>query len=138
MQSLTFLGKKSKTMMAVRKIRQFEEDFDAPKFCKQASEIYIKMHELLAKRDTENLIDYVTERAYPEVIHNIDKKTIRWKYLKDVELPRIVQARTTEVLSKENVFAQVTVRFHMQQVKHFTFSDNVIYFLIYILIGSFC
>lgn len=116
MQSLTFLGKKSKTMLAIRKIRQYEEDFDVPKFCKEATDIYIKMHELLAKRDEENLIDYVTERAYPEVIHNIEKKTIRWKYLKDIELPRIVQARTTEIITKENSFAQVTVRFHTQQV----------------------
>lgn len=116
MQSLTFLEKKSRTMMAIRKIRQFEEDFDVPKFCKQATEIYIKMHELLAKRDTEDLINYVTEKAYPEVIHNIDKKTIHWKYIKDIELPRVVQARSTDVISKQNIFSQLTVRFHTQQV----------------------
>lgn len=102
--------------MAVRKIRQFEEDFDAPKFCIEANDIYKKMHELLTERDKENLIDYVTERAYPEVIHNTEKKTIHWKYLKDIELPRIVQARTTDIITKENIFAQLTVRFHTQQV----------------------
>lgn len=116
MQSLTFLGKKSKTMMAVRKIRQFEEDFDSPKFCEEATEIYIKMHKVLTKRDKDDLIEYVTEKAYPEVIHNMDKKTIHWSYLKDIELPRIVQARTTDVITKENIFAQLTVRFHTQQV----------------------
>lgn len=114
--------------MAVRKIRQFEEDFDAPKFCKEATEIYIKMHEILTKKDKENLIDYVTERAYPEVIHNTDKKTIRWKYLKDIELPRIVQARTTDIITKENIFSQLTVRFHTQQVgiqNAYFFSSNI-------------
>lgn len=116
MQSITFLEKKTRTMMSIRKIRQFEEDFDVPKFCKEATQIYIKMHEMLANRDKENIIDYVTEKAYPEVIHNIDKKTIHWKYLKEIELPRVVQARTTDVISKENVFSQLTVRFHSQQV----------------------
>lgn len=116
MQSLTFLGKKSTTMMAIRKLRTFEEDFDTPQFCKQATQIYIKMHELLANKDTESLIDYVTERAYPEIIHNILRNTIRWKYLKEIELPRVVQARCTDILTKENIFAQLTVRFHTQQV----------------------
>ncbi|XP_057657830.1 probable 39S ribosomal protein L45, mitochondrial [Diorhabda carinulata] len=115
MQSLRFLEKKSKTMMAIRKVRQFEEEFDTPQFCKQASQIYIKMHEMLAAQDKENIIDVITERAYPEVMHNVQNKTIRWKFIKDIELPRVVQARCTEVITKENIFAQITVRFHTQQ-----------------------
>ncbi|CAH1163569.1 unnamed protein product [Phaedon cochleariae] len=115
MQSLQFLEKKSRTMMAIRKIRQYEEDFDSPEFCKEATKLYIKMHELLSARDKDNLIDVVTERAYPEVLHNVENKTIRWKYIKDIELPRIVQARCTDVISRENIFGQVTVRFHTQQ-----------------------
>lgn len=115
-QSLVFLGKKSRTMMSVRKIRQYDEDFDGPEFCKSATDIYIKMHECMVANDKENLINYVTERAYPEVIHNIENKTLRWKYLKDVELPRIAHARNTEVITPDNIFAQVTVRFHTQQV----------------------
>lgn len=116
MQSLQFLGKKSKTMMAIRKIRQYEEEFDSPSFCKEASKIYIKMHELMMDKDNEDIIDVVTERAYPEVIHNIKNKTIHWKFIKDIELPRIVQARCTDIITKENIFAQITVRFHTQQV----------------------
>ncbi|XP_023014765.2 mitochondrial ribosomal protein L45 [Leptinotarsa decemlineata] len=115
MQSLEFLTKKSKTMMAIRKVRQYEEDFDTPDFCKEALKIYIKMHEMLADRDEEGIIDVVTERAYPEVLHNVRNKTIRWKYIKEIELPRIVQARCTDVITKENIFAQLTVRFHTQQ-----------------------
>ncbi|XP_050510622.1 probable 39S ribosomal protein L45, mitochondrial [Diabrotica virgifera virgifera] len=115
MQSVQFLQKKTTTMMAIRKVRQFEEEFDTPQFCKDAEKIYIKMHEILASDDKENLIDYVTERAYPEVTHNIKNKTLRWKYIKELELPRVVQARCTDVVSKENIFAQITVRFHTQQ-----------------------
>ncbi|XP_017775199.1 PREDICTED: probable 39S ribosomal protein L45, mitochondrial [Nicrophorus vespilloides] len=115
-QKLQFLEKKSKTMLAIRKIRSFEEDFDTPEFCKAAQNVYIKMHECMASGDKETIQQYITERAYPEVMHNMKNKTIRWKYLKDVELPRVVHARCTDVVSKENIFAQVTVRFHTQQV----------------------
>lgn len=115
-QKLEFLEKKSKTMMAIRKIRTFEEDFDTTTFCKEAEEIYVKMHECIAKRDLENIVDYVTERAYPEVIHNIENKTIHWKFIKNIELPRVVHARCTDVITKENIFGQTTVRFHSQQV----------------------
>ncbi|KAJ8930534.1 hypothetical protein NQ314_016647 [Rhamnusium bicolor] len=116
MQSVRFLEKKTKTMMAVRKIRQFEEDFDTPEFCKEATKIYIRMHEMMVARDKDNIIDVITERAYPEVMHNLENKTIRWKYIKDVELPRVVQARCTDIITKENIFGQITVRFHTQQV----------------------
>ncbi|RZC33397.1 Tim44 domain containing protein [Asbolus verrucosus] len=115
-QKLQFLEKKSKTMMAIRKIRSFDEDFDTEKFCKEAENIYIKMHECMVENDRDNLITYVTERAFPEVIHNIENKTIRWKFIKNVELPRVVHARCTDVITKENIFGQATVRFHTQQM----------------------
>jgi len=115
-QKLEFLEKKSKTMIAIRKIRSFEEEFDTAEFCKEAEKIYVKMHECMAKNDLDGLTTYVTERAYPEVIHNISQKTIHWKLIKDVELPRVVHARCTDVITKENIFGQVTVRFHTQQM----------------------
>lgn len=117
-QTMNLLTKKTKTMMAFRKIRSFEEDFDVPAFLKQAEEVYKKAHELMAGQKKEELIKYVTERAYPEVLHNIDRKTLRWRYIKEVELPRVVHARVIDVITKENLFAQVTVRFHTQQVCH--------------------
>nr|CAH7719246.1 unnamed protein product [Callosobruchus chinensis] len=115
MQSLRFLEKKTKTMMAIRKLRQYEEEFDTPDFCLEASKIYIKMHNLLAEKNKDDLIEVVTERAMPEVIHNIENKTIRWRYIKDIELPRVVHARCTHIITNDNMFAQLTVRFHTQQ-----------------------
>jgi len=115
MQNLKFLQKKSKTMMAIRKIKAYEEDWDTPEFCKKAQETYIKMHEKMAEGNTEDMTDYVTERAYPEVINNMKGKTIRWRFIKELELPRVVHARYTHMVSEENIFAQLTVRFHTQQ-----------------------
>uniref|UniRef100_A0A7G3AUQ7 Large ribosomal subunit protein mL45 n=2 Tax=Lutzomyia longipalpis TaxID=7200 RepID=A0A7G3AUQ7_LUTLO len=115
-QKFEFIEKKSKSMMALRKIRQFEEDFDAPVFCKEAQDIYIKIHELMMNREKYKIREYLTERAYPEVMHNTRDKTIHWKFLKSLDYPKLVHARCTEMISKDNIFAQVTVRFHTQQI----------------------
>lgn len=112
--------------MAIRKIRSYDEDFDTPDFCKHAEELYIKAHECMMEGDKEKMIDYVTERAYPEIIHNIKNKTLRWQFIKNVELPRVVHARTTTLVSNENYFAQITVRFHTQQVSEI---QNVLFFV---------
>jgi len=115
-QKLQFLEKKTKTMMAIRKVKSFEEEFGTSEFCKKAEEIYIKAHECMVSKDKDEIQKYVTERAYPEIIHNTENKTMNWKFLKSVELPRIVHARCTDVITKENIFGQLTVRFHTQQV----------------------
>lgn len=49
--------------------------------------------------------------------YNMMNKTIHWKFLESLEPARLVHARTTDMISKENVFAQLTVRFHTQQVQ---------------------
>ncbi|XP_061725704.1 large ribosomal subunit protein mL45 [Cydia pomonella] len=114
-QAAELLEKKSKSMMAIRKIKSFEEDFDSKIFCQQAQDIYIKAHEALANNDRKALQIYVTEKAYGEFRHNSHLKTIRWKFLQSLEPPRVCHARCTDVVSKENIFGQVTVRFHTQQ-----------------------
>lgn len=112
---LEFLEKKGKSMMAIRKIRSYEEDFEPPEFAEKAQEIYLKAHETMVRKNKYELRQLITERAYPEMMHNIRDKTIRWKFIKSLELPYVIHARCTEVISKENIFAQVTVRFHTQQ-----------------------
>lgn len=114
-EKLQFLEKKGKSMMAVRKIRGYEEDFDAPDFAEKAQEIYIQAHEAMQKKNKYELRQYVTERAYPEMMHNVRDKTLRWRFLKTLELPHVIHARCTDVIHKDNIFGQVTVRFHTQQ-----------------------
>ncbi|CAB3233111.1 unnamed protein product [Arctia plantaginis] len=114
-QTVQLLEKKSKSMMAIRKIKSFEEDFDRSIFVQRAQEMYIKAHECLANNDKRGLRLYVTEKAYPEFRHNSSMKTIRWKFIESLEPPTIVHARCTDVVSKENIFGQITVRFHTRQ-----------------------
>lgn len=115
-QKFEFIEKKSKSMLAVRKIRTFEEDYDPVQFALTAQDMYIESHNLLCAKNKYMLREVVTERAYPEMMHNVSDKTIRWKFLKSLEPPRVVHARCTDIISKENIFGQVTVRFHTQQI----------------------
>jgi len=53
-----------------------------------------------------------------EMTWKLEKKSFRWKYIESLEAPRVVHVRTTEMLSKENVYAQVTVRLLTRQVSY--------------------
>nr|CAG4647392.1 EOG090X0DDP [Megafenestra aurita]SVE92647.1 EOG090X0DDP [Megafenestra aurita] len=114
-QSVELLSKKSKSMMAVRKIKSFDEDFSTSTFPEIAQEVYLGAHKALAEKDYDGLHKYVTELCFPIMTHDIRFCTIRWQFLKSLEPPRIVHARCTDIVTKENVFSQVTVRFHTQQ-----------------------
>lgn len=56
------------------------------------------------------------------LIHNVENKTLVWKFVESLEPPRIVHARVTNIITKHNEYAQVTVRFHNQQVLIFFIS----------------
>lgn len=43
------LEKKTRSMLAIRNIKKFEEGFDTDEFAIEAQDIYIKAHECLAK-----------------------------------------------------------------------------------------
>lgn len=115
-QKFEFLEKKSKSMLAIRKVRSYEEDFDALEFARHAQIVYTEAHYALSKKDKYKIRDFVTERAYPEMMYNIKFKKINWQFLKSLEPPRVVHARCTDVISKDNIFGQITVRLHTQQV----------------------
>lgn len=115
MQKMQRLEKKGKSMMAVRKIRQFDDEFDPKVFAEEAQEIYIATHKALADGDKDKLHQCVTERAYPLVTHQSHRKTIRWQFLGSLEPPRVVHVRCGDIITKDNIFAQITVRFHTKQ-----------------------
>ncbi|XP_073993527.1 mitochondrial ribosomal protein L45 [Rhodnius prolixus] len=115
-QKLEYIEKKSKSMMALRKIRSFEDEFEFDDFLKEAQDIYIAAHLAMINKDREKLPQFVTERAYPEVVHNIGDKTINWRFLESIQPPKVVHVRCLDVITKENIFSQITVRFHTQQI----------------------
>lgn len=48
-QKLEYIEKKSKSMMALRKIRSFEDEFEFDDFLKEAQDIYIAAHLAMIK-----------------------------------------------------------------------------------------
>ncbi|XP_034944563.1 probable 39S ribosomal protein L45, mitochondrial [Chelonus insularis] len=114
-QRASFMRKKGTSYMAVRKIRSFDDDFTLEEFETEAEEIYIKAHKAIAKKDEDELRLNLTEKALVEAQHNTLDKTIRWRYIETLEPPRVVHARNTSVITKENIYAQLTVRFHSTQ-----------------------
>lgn len=106
---------KGKTMSSIRKFRSYDEDFDPRDWVDEALEIYIAAHRALADGEHEMLHKFATEKAYPEMMNMAKRKTIRWNFIKSLEPPRVLHARHAEILSKENMFGQLTVRFNTQQ-----------------------
>jgi large subunit ribosomal protein L45 len=51
---------------------------------------------------------------------NMEKRTVRWKFLGSLEPPRVVHCRCEETKQiTDTIFAQVTVRMHTQQVEYY-------------------
>merc|ERR1712062_922395 len=108
---------KSKTFRATRKIRTLDDNFDASNFAMhEGKEVYINAHKALAAKELKKLHQLATEKAYPEMTHNIKGKSIYWEFIKSLEPPKVVQVRVQDIAQKGNMFGQVTVRFHTQQV----------------------
>eukprot|EP00092_Neocalanus_flemingeri_P011833 GFUD01012762.1.p1 GENE.GFUD01012762.1~~GFUD01012762.1.p1 ORF type:complete len:348 (+),score=111.05 GFUD01012762.1:51-1094(+) len=106
---------KGKTMSSIRKFRSYDEDFDPREWVDEALEIYIAAHRALADGEHELMHKFATEKAYPEMMNMAKRKTIRWNFIKSLEPPRVLHARHAEILSKENMFGQLTVRMNTQQ-----------------------
>ena len=102
--------------MAIRKIKSYEDNFDFPCFAEDSLQMYIKANELLANNKREELLNYVTEFAFPIMTFQTERKTIKWNFIKSNEMPLVVRVRTQSLFEKENVYAQITVRFNTRQI----------------------
>ncbi|PIK55606.1 putative 39S ribosomal protein L45, mitochondrial [Apostichopus japonicus] len=103
------------TQMAVRKIRQFQPEFQTSEFAWKAQQIFIDAHNNLQNFDKNTLHSLVTEKCYPEMVSGFRYRTIRWNFIESLEKPRVVHVRCTDMMTKGNVYAQVTVRMLSRQ-----------------------
>ncbi|CAI9585028.1 unnamed protein product [Staurois parvus] len=106
--------------LAIRRVKNYEEGFSTKTFAENAQEIFIAAHNHLTQFDRHKLHSLVTERCYPEMVRGNRYRTIHWSFVESLEPPRVVQVRCTEMVSKDNLYGQVTVRMHSKQV-----SDSV-------------
>jgi len=119
------VSKKFRELQSNRAIKKKVKDFHRRRFPIEAHNIYIEAHNLLnttnwtmsEKEDTEDrLHELVTERAYQGMIDGLNNKTIMWKFLESIEPPRVVRIGHVPLLEEDNLYAQVTVRFHTKQI----------------------
>lgn len=103
------------SQLAIRKIKEHDPEFSTKTFAEKAQEIFIEAHNALVNFDKVRLHSLVTERCYPEMTRGNRYKTIRWKFLESLEPPRVVHARCPDMVSKDNLYGQVTVRMHSKQ-----------------------
>lgn len=98
-------------------IKSFEgDDFDLKQFAKQSVDIYVKAHEALAQKDDNKIFDYVTEHCFPVMTSGLNRHTIIWKFLGEIEPAQVVQVRVSDLISKSNKYSQITVRMHSKQI----------------------
>ena len=50
------------------------------------------------------------------MVHNADRMTMYWEYIKPLEATKVSHVRCEEILVPDNLFAQVTVRMLSQQI----------------------
>ena len=55
---------------------------------------------------------------FQNMIYQTKNVSMYWEFIESLEPPQVKQVRIGEILTKDNKFAQVTVRFHTKQVLH--------------------
>ncbi|XP_062893157.1 39S ribosomal protein L45, mitochondrial [Mobula hypostoma] len=103
------------SQLAARKVKEHDSEFNTKDFASKAQDIYINAHQCLVNFDKVQLHKLVTERCYPDMVRGNRFKTIRWKFLHSLEAPKLVHIRCPDMVSKGNLYGQVTIRFHTQQ-----------------------
>lgn len=108
---------KVRSLRDVRLLKKWEETFNKKTIASELQNIYIESQKLLQdfKNNKDALFDYVTEHAYTGMTFGLDKKTFRWEFVESVEPPKLCQIRVQEVMAKNNLFAQLTIRMHTRQ-----------------------
>lgn len=69
-------------------------------------------------QDQEELSEFTTEKANEEMLDNVKLMTIKWSFIESLEPPKIVRVRTFPIITENNLYSQVTVRFHTKQVSY--------------------
>ncbi|CAB1460588.1 unnamed protein product [Pleuronectes platessa] len=103
------------SQLAIRKIKEHDTLFKTKDFAVRAQEIFTEAHHALIQFNKVKLHSLVTERCYPEMTRGNRYKTIHWRFIESLEPPRVVHARCPDMVSKGNLYGQVTVRMHSKQ-----------------------
>jgi len=105
----------------VAMIKRKVKPFKAVDFSKIAQQKFIDVNTALQKNDRHHE-EIMKEHATLMIIRALKSqfqnpgKTLYWKFVQEIDRPRIVHARVASIFEKDNLFAQVTVRLHTEQI----------------------
>uniref|UniRef100_A0A4W5PKS6 Large ribosomal subunit protein mL45 n=1 Tax=Hucho hucho TaxID=62062 RepID=A0A4W5PKS6_9TELE len=99
----------------IRKVKEHDAEFTTKAFPVKAQEVFVDAHNTLTQFNKEKLHSLVTERCYPEMVRGNRYKMLRWHFVESLEPPKVVHARCPDMVSKGNMYGQVTVRMHSRQ-----------------------
>ncbi|XP_065839439.1 large ribosomal subunit protein mL45-like isoform X2 [Oscarella lobularis] len=104
------------TTYSIGIIKRYVKPFKVIPFAKEAEKLYCEANSALAQNDKKALLELTTENAYQTLRKEYPNQRISWKFVETLSRPRVVHARVAPLLTKENYFAQVTVRLHTKQI----------------------
>eukprot|EP00118_Oscarella_pearsei_P006416 m.28904 g.28904 ORF g.28904 m.28904 type:complete len:206 (+) comp31094_c0_seq3:162-779(+) len=105
------------TTYSIGIIKRYAKPFKVIAFAKEAEKLFSEVNTALASSDKKSLLDLTTENAYQGLRKEYHNQKVSWTLVSTVRRPKVVHARVIPVLTKENYFAQVTVRLHTTQVE---------------------
>ncbi|XP_036050490.1 39S ribosomal protein L45, mitochondrial [Onychomys torridus] len=109
------LKKNATSLLAVRRIREFDANFKMKVFPEKAKDIFIEAHLCLNNSDHERLHTLVTEHCFPDMVWDLKYKTVRWSFVESLEPAQVVHVRAAGLMKQSDLYAQVTVRLHTRQ-----------------------
>ncbi|XP_022799430.1 probable 39S ribosomal protein L45, mitochondrial [Stylophora pistillata] len=122
------------TIYSLVLIRRHIKPFKLTDFGPKAQEIYIAANEALARKSKKDLQEVVTNSVYRALSNEFfpPNKNLHWRFISAVTRPQVVHVRVSPVQTKENLFAQITVKINSKQVmavkdkygRHITGSDK--------------
>ncbi|XP_070249684.1 large ribosomal subunit protein mL45 [Myotis yumanensis] len=103
------------SQLSVRKIREYDANFKIKDFPEKAKDIFIEAHLCLNNSDHDRLHTLATENCFPDMVWDLQYKTVRWSFVESLEPAQVVQVRCSSMVNQGNVYGQVTVRMHTRQ-----------------------
>ncbi|XP_078331756.1 large ribosomal subunit protein mL45-like [Crassostrea virginica] len=111
------LGERIRKIRSIRLIKKYDVTFNMKEFLATAHYIYIQSHKCIERirENQDELMEYVNQYVYGQMTKGMMDKTLQWEFIESLEQPKVVSAGVGSVLSKDNIFGQLTVRFHTLQ-----------------------
>lgn len=99
-------------------IRKNTKSFKARPFADNAQKTFIEVNMALQENDKQKLKDLVIRSVYVALKQQFwdSNQRIHWRFIKTINRPRVVHARIAPVEEKQNLFGQVTVKMHTEQI----------------------